>query len=160
MSTTVAQNIVIHQPLGNNMEFKVEASNSKTRKFLETLMPSMIDQLGLSNSKRAVLVKVTNDIQAGFEGSTTYIDFADCYLVLIKQENRLTKTRLLNMATTLSHEMVHVRQLAKGIMKFKSGGVRIWKGKRYTKKTHYLDMPWELDAFAKQEIILRRAIEL
>jgi len=28
----------------------------------------------------------------------------------------------------------------------------------YTKKTEYLDQPWEQDAFAKQELIFRRAI--
>jgi hypothetical protein len=32
-------------------------------------------------------------------------------------------------------------------------------GRRYTKKTRYLDQPWEQDAFARQEIIVRRAIE-
>ena len=68
------------------MEFKVEAASHLRRKFLTAIMPSMIEQLGLTNSKKAVVVK-------------------------------------------------------------------------YGKKTKYLDMPWELDAFARQEIILRRAIE-
>jgi hypothetical protein len=36
----------------------------------------------------------------------------------------------------------------------------MWKGKRYSKKTKYLDMPWEIDAFSKQELLLRRALEL
>ena len=61
---------------------------------------------------------------------------------------------------TLAHEMVHVRQLAKGLMKFLPNQARIWKGKRYSNKTHYLDQPWELDAFARQEIVFRKAIEL
>jgi len=55
--------------------------------------------------------------------------------------------------------MVHVKQLAKGTLKPLGSGVNIWAGKKYSKKTKYLDMPWELDAFARQEIILRRAIE-
>ena len=69
------------------------------------------------------------------------------------------KLRRYKMLQCLAHEMVHVRQLAKGIMKFAPNEVRYWKGKRYTKKTKYLDMPWELDAFSKQEILLRRAID-
>jgi hypothetical protein len=119
----------------------------------------MIGQLGLTRSRRAVLVKITPDVPDGMEGATMHIDVADCYLVLIKQPRRLSKSSLLNMATTLAHEMVHVRQLAKGQLKYLSSQTKIWMGRRYTKKTSYLDQPWEQDAFARQEIIMRRAIE-
>jgi hypothetical protein len=122
-------------------------------------MPSIIEQVGLTNSRKAVLVKVTNDQLDGMEGATFNMEFADCYLVLIKPARRITKINLLNIALTLAHEMVHVRQLAKGMMKFLPNNERVWMGKRYSKKTKYLDMPWELDAFAKQEIVLRKAIE-
>ena len=141
------------------MEYAVEASNLKCRKFLASVMPSMITQLGLDNSKKAVLVKVTDDVDAGFQGATLHIEVADCYLVLIKKPKRLTAKALIDISTTLAHEMVHVRQLAKGQMKFAKNQARIWMGKLYSKKTKYLDQPWELDAFARQEIIVRRAIE-
>ncbi len=141
------------------MEYAVEASNQKSRKFLDSLMPSIIEQLGLTNSRKAVLVKVTDDIPDGMEGATLDIELADCYLVLIKTPKRLSKIALLNAATTLTHEMVHVRQLAKGMLKFLPNNGRIWMGKRYNKKTYYLDQPWEIDAFARQEILLRRAID-
>ena len=132
---------------------------AKAREFLNSLMPSMIGQLGLSRSRRAVLVKITPDIPMGMEGATMYIDVADCYLVLIKQPKRLSKLTLLNMATTLAHEMVHVRQLAKGQLKYLPNQAKLWMGRRYTSKTRYLDQPWEQDAFARQEILMRRAIE-
>ena len=132
---------------------------AKAREFLNSLMPSMIGQLGLSRSRRAVLVKITPDVPEGMEGATMYIDVADCYLVLIKQPRRLSKISLLNMATTLAHEMVHVRQLAKGQLKYLPREAKLWMGRRYTKKTRYLDQPWEQDAFARQEMIVRRAIE-
>ena len=132
---------------------------AKAREFLNSLMPSMIGQLGLSRSRRAVLVKITPDIPMGMEGATMYIDVADCYLVLIKQPRRLSKLTLLNMATTLAHEMVHVRQLAKGQLKYLPNQAKLWMGRRYTKKTRYLDQPWEQDAFARQEMLMRRAIE-
>jgi len=142
------------------MEYLVEAPNSNIGKFLDSLMPSMIDQLGLARSRRAVLVKVTDEIEDGMQGATLDIKIADCYLVLIRQPKRITKAALLEMGTTLAHEMVHVRQLAKGQMKFLPNQARIWMGKRYNKRTHYLDQPWELDAFARQEILFRKAIEL
>ena len=142
------------------MEYLVEATNPKVSLFLDSLMPSMIEQLGLRRSRRAVLIKVTDEIEEGMQGATLNIEIADCYLVLIKQPKRITKASLLDMGTTLAHEMVHVRQLAKGLMKFLPNQARIWMGKRYNKRTHYLDQPWELDAFARQEIVFRKAIEL
>ena len=142
------------------MEYLVEATNPKVSQFLNSLMPSMVEQLGLTRSRRAVLIKVTDEIDEGMQGATLNIDIADCYLVLIKKPKRLTKASLLDMGTTLAHEMVHVRQLAKGQMKFLPNQSRVWMGKRYSKKTHYLDQPWELDAFARQEILFRKAIEL
>ena len=142
------------------MEYLVEATTPNVSKFLDSLMPSMINQLGLTRSRRAVLVKVTDEIEEGMQGATLNIEIADCYLVLIKQPKRVTKASLLEMGTTLAHEMVHVRQLAKGQMKFLPNQARIWMGKRYNKRTHYLDQPWELDAFARQEILFRKAIEL
>jgi hypothetical protein len=142
------------------MEHLVEATNPNVSKFLYSLMPSMIEQLGLTRSRRAVLIKVTDEIGEGMQGATLNIEIADCYLVLIRQPRRITKASLLEMGTTLAHEMVHVRQLAKGQMKFLPNQARIWMGKRYNKRTHYLDQPWELDAFARQEIVFRKAIEL
>lgn len=142
------------------MEYKVEAGSAGTRKFLESLMPSMLEQLGLVNSRKAVLVKVTDETPEGMEGATMYMEFADCYLVLIRKPKRLTKANLLSAALTLAHEMVHVRQLAKGMMKFLPGESRIWRGKKYTKRTKYLDQPWEIDAFQRQELLLRKAIEV
>ena len=142
------------------MEYLVEATTPQVSKFLDSLMPSMIEQLGLTRSRRAVLIKVTDEIEDGMQGATLNIEIADCYLVLIKQPKRVTKASLLEMGTTLAHEMVHVRQLAKGQMKFLPNQARIWMGKRYNKRTHYLDQPWELDAFARQEILFRKAIEL
>jgi hypothetical protein len=138
------------------MEYAVEG-HATARKFLASLMPSIIEQLNLDNSRRAVLVKVTDDLD--MEGATLNMEFADCYLVLIKKPLRMSKTSLLNMATTLAHEMVHVRQLAKGQMRFLPNQARMWMGKRYNKNVKYLDQPWEQDAFSKQEIIVRRAIE-
>lgn len=142
------------------MEYLVESTNAKSRKFLSHLMPSYISQLKLERSKRAVLVMISDsDLPEGNEGGTIHIDVADCYMVMIKLPKRITTASLLNMAGTLAHEMVHVSQLAKGQLVFGRGQVRTWMGKRYTKKTKYLDQPWEIDALSRQELLLRRAIE-
>lgn len=140
------------------MEYAVDTRNKKIRDLFEAILPSMIEQLGLQNSKRAVLIKVAKDIPDNFEGATLNIKDADCMLVLIRAPKKVTESSLLTIALTLAHEMVHVRQLAKGIMQLLPKDARMWRGKIYNKKVKYLDQPWELDAFARQEIILRRAI--
>lgn len=135
------------------MEYLVEAS-AKKKKFLEAIVPSYIEQCGLSRSKAAVLIKVTQEIPDGMEGCAIPLPMIDdTYLILIKPAS------LKNMAITLAHEMVHIRQMAKGMLVLNTKKGHTWMGKKYSAKTHYLSQPWELDALAKQEIMMRRAIE-
>jgi hypothetical protein len=64
-----------------------------------------------------------------------------------------------DLGVTLAHELTHVAQFAKGQLKPTAKG-RLWKGKFYKANHPYLDQPWEIQAFSKQEIVFRRAIEL
>ena len=135
------------------MEIKVEGSR-RNRKFIEAILPSMVRQLKIDNCSKALLIRVADETN-GNQGITLDLSKAcGAYLVVIKPNRKLKEIGL-----TLAHEMVHVKQLAKGTLQNKPNGVNIWSGKRYGKKTPYLDMPWEIEAFSRQEIILRRAIE-
>ena len=140
------------------MEYAVEGS-ANARKYLNALMPSMIKQLGLENSSKAVLVKVSDECPG--EGFTIDVEFADAYLVMIKPR-RLSGCKVTvghkELALTLAHELVHVKQMAKGQLKPVKNG-HTWMGKRYSNKTAYLSLPWEVEAFSRQEIIMRRALE-
>jgi hypothetical protein len=131
------------------MNFIVQSRSKKTKKFFEAILPSMISQLNLTNSRKYLIVK-TDRIDS--QGVTLPFYDIDTYLVVINSTKRIT-----DMGITLAHEMVHVRQMAKGKLKSVAKG-NTWNGKLYTKKTEYLDQPWEQDAFAKQELIFRRAI--
>ena len=133
------------------MEFKVSGSK-RNKKFVEAILPSMITQLGLDSSRKAVVIQIEDDGTDNM-GSTIPVDALDSYIVVVKPHRKLK-----DIGFTLAHEMVHVRQMAKGILKSVKNG-HTWAGKRYSNKTKYLDMPWEQDAFARQEIIFRRAIE-
>ena len=60
------------------------------------------------------------------------------------------------LATTTAHEMVHVKQYAKGqlITKPRKNGkspLNYWLGK--LNKKDYYNRPWELEAFSKQQIL-------
>lgn len=133
------------------MEFVVESPNNPEQKFLESLMPSMIKQLNLDRVKKTILVLVDEHEHSG---STFDIKEEKTFLVVLKpgvyQE----------LGLSLAHEMVHVRQMANGTLKAVGEGAKVWNGKRYEKDFPYLDQPWELEAFAKQEIVFRRAIEI
>jgi hypothetical protein len=58
---------------------------------------------------------------------------------------------------TVSHEMIHIKQLLKGQLRYEMDGneeVVFWRGKRFdTSKCAYIDRPWEREAYSKQEIL-------
>lgn len=134
------------------MEFKVEGSK-RNKKFVEALLPSMLNQLNLENSKRVLLIRVADECGEN-QGATMDLGKNLGIVVIVKPRKNLKDVGL-----TLAHEMVHVKQLAKGTLKTRKTGTYIWAGKRYSKKTEYLNMPWEIEAFSRQELILRRAFE-
>jgi hypothetical protein len=133
------------------MEFHVEGS-AKNKKFVESLLPSMLEQLKLTKSKK--LLHIIIDPTLEDLGTTVPLKGLDTYLVVIKPVKDLAV-----LGATLAHELTHVSQFAKGTLQMTPQGKR-WKGKYYGRKVPYLDQPWEIQAFAKQEIIMRRAIEL
>ena len=134
------------------MHFVVESRSKKSRAFVEHIMPSMIKQLGLTRSQKVLVVRIANELGDGVDGLTMPFPGIGSFMVVIKPG------KLEAMGITLAHEMVHVRQMALGLLKTENGA-NYWCGKRYTKRTKYLNMPWEVDAFSKQELIFRRAIE-
>ena len=135
------------------MEYKVEGSR-RNKKFVEAILPSMISQLKLENCTKAVVIRIKDECEDNQGITVDLSELTGCYMVVIKPTRKLK-----DIGLTLAHEMVLVKQLAKGILKNKQNGVNIWAGKRYTNKIAYLDMPWEIEAFSKQELILRRAFE-
>lgn len=133
------------------MEFYVEGT-PKNKAFVESLLPSMLAQLKLTKSKKFLHIILDPTIEE--LGSTVPLKGLDTYLVVLKPTRDL-----LALGATLAHELTHVSQFAKGTLQLTPKGKR-WKGKFYGRKTPYLDQPWEIQAFSKQEIVMRRAIEL
>jgi len=133
------------------MEYHIEAG-AKTRRYIEAVLPSMLAQLGLNRSRKLLMIKVDPDIEE--MGTTVPLTGIDTMLVVLKPTRNWV-----DLGVTLAHELTHVAQFAKGILKPTAKG-RLWKGKLYKANHPYLDQPWEIQAFARQEIIFRRAIEL
>lgn len=134
------------------MEYIIVTKSKTTKRFFERIVPEMIKELKLTRSRKTVMIKVTNKEIPDHDGATAPLDAIDSYVVLIKPKS------LKDMGVTLAHEMVHVKQLAKGTLK-QVKGANYWKGKRYRKNHKYLNLPWEIEAFSKQELLFRRVIE-
>ena len=133
------------------MEFHIEA-RGKPKALIKSLLPSMLEQLKLTKSKKLLHIIVDPTIEE--LGTTIPLDGLDTYLVVIKP----TKD-LMALGVTLAHELTHVAQFAKGTLRLTPKGKR-WKGKYYGRNVPYLSQPWEIQAFARQEIVFRRAIEV
>ncbi len=132
------------------MQFAVQSRSKQAKEFIERILPSMIKQLNLQQSKKLLFVKIVRDIDDN-DGCTSQISNLGAIVILLKSQG------LEKLGVTLAHEMVHVKQLAKGTLKTVKG-ISYWKGKKYSKRTKYLDQPWEIEAFSKQELVFRRAI--
>ena len=137
------------------MQYHIDAG-AKTKQYIESLLPSMLTQLALTRSRQLLHIIVDRDLE--HTGQTVPLPGIDTMLVVLKPTRNWV-----DLGVTLAHELTHVAQFAKGILKPTARGRtlgRTWKGKFY-KLTHpYLDQPWEIQAFERQEIIFRRAIEL
>jgi hypothetical protein len=65
----------------------------------------------------------------------------------------------IHMFSALAHEMVHVKQMAKGEIKdkkLKHNYVTIWRGKTYANDLLYWDHPWEIEAYGLQESLVAK----
>ncbi len=133
------------------MQYHIDAG-AKTKQYIESLLPSMLSQLALTRSRQFLHIIVDRDIE--HTGQTVPLSGIDTVLVVLKPTRDI-----LNLGITLAHELTHVAQFANGTLKVLPKGKK-WKGKFYPMNHPYLDQPWELQAFANQEIIFRRSIEL
>jgi hypothetical protein len=133
------------------MEYHIEAG-AKTRRYIEAVLPSMLAQLGLNRSRKLLMIKVDPELEE--LGTTVPLAGIDTMLVVLKPNRNWA-----NLGVTLAHELTHVAQFAKGHLKPTPKG-RLWRGKFYSNKHPYLEQPWEIQAFAQQELIFRRAIEI
>lgn len=133
------------------MQYEIRTRSQKTQDLINAILPSMIKQLGLTRSRKFLLIDVSKAC-GDAHGSTTPLPGLDSYVIVLKPR------KWQDMGVTLAHEMVHVKQMAKGILRT-DDGKRWWRGRLVSKRVKYLDQPWELDAFAQQEIIFRRSLE-
>ena len=135
------------------MEYRIDCSNAATKRFIEMLLPNLLTHLRLNSSRKFLHIIVDKEVQE--HGVTLDLTPATgALLVVLKPSKSMTE-----IGMTLAHELVHVKQMARGILKYGKRGSIFWCGKRYSKNTKYTDSPWEIQAFSKQELLFRRAMD-
>lgn len=61
---------------------------------------------------------------------------------------------------TLAHEMIHVKQYAKRELREKPNGQMMWKKQPFDKKgVDYIDLPWEVEAYANERELYESYLE-
>lgn len=134
------------------MEFSIQTRKSAKKNAINALMQWLIRDLKLENSKVFVQVILTSDVDN--LGELHQIQ-PGCFVMAIRSKLTLTQT-----LQTVCHEMVHVKQFARGILaNCQESGDLVWRGKRYSRDSDYYTQPWEVQAFSKEILLFRRATE-
>jgi hypothetical protein len=114
------------------------------RFYIKTLMPRLADKI-------AVVIRVVDKFE--FEGEAEWVDtntkFPRVFVVTLKNG------RLKKVISTLAHELVHVKQYARGELRHVAGAT-MWKKERHPvmKKSNngkaYWLTPWEIEAYGME----------
>ena len=137
------------------MNVQLNIRNSGVKEFVEMLVKFFEAELKLKNSKWTLDVRTKRGMRFSDEcrGSVTYV--GPNYLIMFL-DSGLDVERLV---LTVAHEMVHVKQYARGQIKHKIGAkTYYWMGKPNRKK--YFEQPWELEAFSKERILANKVFQI
>jgi hypothetical protein len=131
------------------LNYVVDMRKGDRKDFIEGIVQLFIRELKLSTSKKELVIFT----KKGFEKQTGAAGMVYPYdenIITMDIDSQLTPERLVDV---LSHEMVHVKQLAKGQLKYKGKKI-YWKGNFVNhKKLSYYDHPWEHEAWKNQKIL-------
>lgn len=140
------------------MEISVVARSKVTRGLIEHSANFYAKQLGLANSRYKLTIYAVPDIRKKHNANGMVNQIDDRELIL----GVYSRLDMYALFQTLAHEMVHVKQLAKGQLKYhtqRNGKVVFkWLGKTY--KKDYYDSPWELEAFGRQHLLANKINQL
>lgn len=113
--------------------------------------------LKLKNSRYTVYIRSVRDLRTSKECNGVVFQTGTKEICMLL-ESRLSITRLM---MTIAHEMVHVKQIAKGQYRGKlsrNGHIlSCWRGK--TIRTDYLNRPWEKEAFSREGLLVEALIK-
>jgi hypothetical protein len=134
------------------MQVVLDMRKSDRKDMIEGCITLFIRELKLEKSKNTLFVSSKKDLEKETGAQGMVYPYA-AGLISMELDSRLNMNKLIQ---TLAHEMVHVRQIAKGQLSY-DGKKVFWKGKRYyPKRMSYYDHPWEIDAWRNEKVLASR----
>lgn len=137
------------------MKIVVANRNAVRRNYLQSIAAFYAQELNISNSKFELEIHTVRNLATkdGFKGIASIVEPKKIKIML---DSGLKLDALFN---TLAHEMVHVKQMCRGQIKFykkRNGSTQaMWLGKKY-EKHHYYDRPWEIEAYSRELILANK----
>lgn len=134
---------------GTNRKLK-----SKITNFTEWLCYRLLGERLAPNVAVTIIVSKFEDDEVGFHG---FAEYEDCNIrpreFLVRLNKKLSEEDLME---TLAHEMVHVKQIARGERqeRYRGGYKVIWKGVDHT-NTPYSKQPWERQAYRMEKKLVK-----
>jgi hypothetical protein len=134
------------------MKVVVDMRKSGRKAMIEGCITLFIRELKLEKSKATLLVFSRKDMEKETSAAGMVYPYAHG-LITMDLDSKLRMEKLIH---TIAHEMVHVRQIAKGQLTYQGKKI-FWKGKQYyPKRMSYYDHPWEIDAWRNERVLASR----
>lgn len=128
-------NISVEGPKGGKIDLGLQA-------YATLAARSFAKQLGISRLRTNIVIKIHNSVHCGTIGTEGLCESID-------QRHFIIDVALFtNWLSTLAHEMVHVKQFAKGEL---DSALTQWKSNKYCENIEYWDQPWEKEARRLQQ---------
>ena len=131
------------------MEIEIKSRSATKRAFLSAIVPFIAKELNLAESKYTLIVHTEGKLRNSMGCEGVIFKTGEKELTMFVD----TALTLSSMLLTVAHEMVHVKQYAKGqlksIMNSRGQSKLFWFGKSWS-HVGYDDYPWEKEAFRRQ----------
>lgn len=134
------------------MEIKV-VSRSNVRKVTIDLATKFLrKELKLENSTYVLTIHTMSGLRKheGYNGVVAQTGEREITMMV---DSRLGEGDLIQC---IAHEMVHVKQIAKGQLTIDKRNNQLWLGQRVN--TVYHERPWEQEAFSRERLLASRAL--
>ena len=144
----------MEQTLSNGclMQVVLDMRKSDRKNMIEGCITLFIRELKLEKSKNTLFIFSRKDLEKE-TGAAGMVYPHSAGLITMDLDSRLKIDKLIQ---TLAHEMVHVKQIAKGQLSY-DGKKVFWKGERfYPKRMSYYNHPWEIDAWRNEKVLASR----
>lgn len=140
------------------MEIEVCSRSQDRKEFILEVSRFFREQLNLKNSKYVLTIQTVNRLLKE-HGSYGMVCRTGEQHVSMFVDSRLSLDKLVE---TLAHEMVHVKQIARGQLRTVVGERgrkhQQWLGRRV--RCNYWNAPWELEAYRRENELRMRLVDV